>query len=184
MLYFTYKRPKNLVYRASDFSKFYLKKDWFLDDRVVQMIRDIDKNDVEIYHDKIFIESKVLGTLSINDLSSGIRNIVMCLNMHKIFKEPIFFETAHFGSNCYPWLFKVAEWTDVYLYDNVYFKIPKYTGTNRYGFEDRLCYEYSDGYCYNMVNIDNNISTNTYIEMFENAITYRAEQEVYCEEYE
>jgi len=175
----TYDEPKNCVNRVEDFTRFYLKREWLLDSMVQQMIKDIDHNAITIVNDKPYIESPILGAISPYELSGGVKSLIMLLKMDEIFDKVYVFRTSAFGHNCYPWLFKIAEIKDVYLYVTSYFRLPKYTGTNRYGYEDRLYFEYGEGYKYDTLNLNNKRYLTTYDELYVDTMSCRAGELIY-----
>lgn len=80
--------------------------EWITDSRSVEIIKDVDKSDVEGAH---LIESPVLGPISPKELSGGVKTILLMLfdDTNKIFNA------SACGDNCARWILKIGEEKDL-----------------------------------------------------------------------
>ena len=152
MLYFTFNRPdKNFVSSIKLFFSGYFKKKWLLDITVQQMIKDIDRTDIVMIRNQPIIMSPVLGNITPDELSGGVKGIILMFMLDNIDFIP-YYKTSIFGDNCFPCILKVAEKKDIYMYVNSPFELPE---NKKYVYENGLLEKYGD-YDYKIKNMDDN----------------------------
>lgn len=100
------------------FGAFY--PEWFEDENVKQMVRDIDQSEVQAPY---CIMSPVLGQISPHMISGGVKGLMLLM------KDPEFYpDTIIFGENCEPWLSYIFEHYDVHVccsgFDLVFRDLP------------------------------------------------------------
>lgn len=109
MLYITIRDwdepPKDLIHNVSGYFKRLKKKDWFNNDFVKRVIREIDKS--EHIKDEL-IESPVFGGMAPERLSNGAKCLIMLYNM-----PDINIYGSRMGDNCVPLLLELGEMKDI-----------------------------------------------------------------------
>ena len=93
--------------------------EWFEDELVVKMIKDIDKVDIE---DGVFT-SKLFGTISPSELSTGVKGLILMLKEEGL--SSYWFLSSRYGENCHKWIFYISSFKDINLYVNSFFIVPK-----------------------------------------------------------
>lgn len=88
----------------------HMKREWFDDPVVKQMIRDIDNT--EHIRGSLF-ESPVLGDISAKELSGGVKGLIL---VYKCFAIPRVFASYIWGDNCCEWLRKLSFMVDFSFY--------------------------------------------------------------------
>ena len=76
-------------------------KKWLTDEFSIQMIKDVDKS--EVISENLIV-SPVLGNISPDFLSSGVKTLILINNV----KNKIF-NASNCGDNCAKWILKIAE---------------------------------------------------------------------------
>lgn len=89
------------VYNTGVYFKNTYKDSWITKELSVQMIRDIDKSEVL---DAARIESPIFGIISPEQLSGGVKTLILIANDRKRI-----FNASNCGDNCAKWLLKMAE---------------------------------------------------------------------------
>ncbi len=97
--------PKdNAIYNTSVNFRNNFDKKWLLDDFAKKVIKDIDRSEVL---DSYAIKSPVLGIISPEDLSGGVKALILMKNYPgKIFNA------SNCGDNCAKWILELAEKKD------------------------------------------------------------------------
>lgn len=124
--------------------------EWFEDERVKQIVRDIDKSEVS----GTALISPFLGTRSVTELSGGAKGLILMLKADDLDRHINF---CSFGNNCEDWLVKISEIKDMDVCTTnafMYFKGKKFhfkcmnDGDDIYGWEDwiRKLGEYWEDY--------------------------------------
>ena len=86
---------------APDYFDVAFKPEWFEDDLVKKMIKDVDKSDVI---GPYLIISPVLGPIAPTYLSGGVKVLILLL------KEPKFiYNLSNCGDNCAKWIIEIAK---------------------------------------------------------------------------
>ena len=94
------------------------RPEWFEDDLVKKMIKDVDKSDVI---GPYLIISPVLGPIAPTYLSGGVKVLILLL------KEPKFiYNLSNCGDNCAKWILEICKDRDIvaYLEHVMHFKDP------------------------------------------------------------
>jgi len=93
------------VMHGPSWFRFNYKREWFDDDLVDRMMRDIDKSE---YVGGDLIQSDVLGPIPPERLSGGLQTLIA------IYKRPdIMFNATSCGENCAKWLVEIGKVEDV-----------------------------------------------------------------------
>lgn len=101
MLRVYFGNKQNAVYNTSVYFKHSYEDSWILDPFVKEMIEDIDRSKVI---DSNSIASPVLGNISPNQLSGGVKALILMKNYPgKIFNA------SNCGDNCAKWLLKLGK---------------------------------------------------------------------------
>lgn len=103
---------------APDYFDVAFKPEWFEDDLVKKMIKDVDKSDVI---GPYLIISPVLGPIAPTYLSGGVKVLILLL------KEPKFiYNLSNCGDNCAKWILEICKDRDIvaYLEHVMHFKDP------------------------------------------------------------
>lgn len=77
---------------------------WFNDDFVKAMVLSVDKSEVMAPR---LIVSPVLGAISPNDLSTGVKNLIIAYETDKVINASLC------GDNCAEWLLRISERKDL-----------------------------------------------------------------------
>ncbi|SDA41889.1 protein of unknown function [Butyrivibrio sp. INlla18] len=97
---------KKAYYGPAWFNNSY-DSEWFENQLVQKMIKDIDKSD---YKGGELIVSEVLGPIAPKDLSGGLKTLI------SIYKNPqMIFDATSCGNNCAKWLLEIGEKEDVLI---------------------------------------------------------------------
>lgn len=80
--------------------------EWITDTLTVQMIKDIDKSDVVSAH---LIQSPVLGSISVKDISGGVKTLILMA----FDTSGRIFNASACGDNCAKWIVKLGEDKDL-----------------------------------------------------------------------
>jgi hypothetical protein len=75
--------------------------EWITDTLTVQMIKDIDKSDVVSAH---LIQSPVLGSISVKDISGGVKTLILMA----FDTSGRIFNASACGDNCAKWIVKLG----------------------------------------------------------------------------
>lgn len=81
------------------------ENDWFENDLVRDMIKDIDKSDIIMGR---IIESPVLGTMSPYELSGGVKRLILMM-----YHPEYLYRGSGFGDNCAKWMLQIAQSRDL-----------------------------------------------------------------------
>ena len=103
---------------APDYFDVAFRPEWFEDDLVKKMIKDVDKSDVI---GPYLIISPVLGPIAPTYLSGGVKVLILLL------KEPKFiYNLSNCGDNCAKWILEICKDRDIvaYLEHVMHFKDP------------------------------------------------------------
>ena len=96
--------PKAMI--GVDVNFDYAYKDmWFEDDLIKEMILDIDGSTVQSAHSII---SPVLGNISVEHLSGGVKTLIQLYKVDDFYPDLIVM-----GSNCESWLLKIGEMREI-----------------------------------------------------------------------
>lgn len=97
---------KDAVYHPPTYFDNRYEDEWITDPLTVDMIRDIDDSEVVSAH---LIESPVLGSISVKELSGGVKTLILmaCDESGKVFNA------SACGNNCAKWILKIAETKDL-----------------------------------------------------------------------
>ncbi len=105
MLYIYYGERKDVINRSDIFFNSTYQDEWFTDDFVKSIIRDVDKSEVIGPH---LIESPVLGPIGPRNLSAGTKTLLL---MYKD-REHIF-NATNCGDNCAKWILEISRNQDL-----------------------------------------------------------------------
>lgn len=78
--------------------------DWFNDDIVKQMVKDIDKSELQ----GLAVISPFLGSIPVEKLSGGVKGLIMMYKMDDFVSDLI-----SYGNNCEDWIIKLSEMKDI-----------------------------------------------------------------------
>lgn len=78
--------------------------DWFNDEIVKQMVRDIDKSELN----GVAVLSPVLGSISVESLSGGVKGLIL---MYKL--DDYVSDLISYGSNCEDWILRLSKEKDI-----------------------------------------------------------------------
>jgi hypothetical protein len=81
-----------------------VKRDWFDDEYVKQMILDVDKT---ICHSAFNMESPVLGGINYSMLSTGVKNLILAYKLN----NPVI-DLSKCGNNCAKWIADIGKKKD------------------------------------------------------------------------
>lgn len=96
---------KSIYHPPTYFDNTY-EDEWITDPRSVEMIKDIDKSDVIGAR---VIDSPVLGSISVKELSGGVKTLILML-----FDESgKIFNASACGDNCAKWIFEISKQKDL-----------------------------------------------------------------------
>lgn len=105
MLNIFYGEMKEPALYGPSWFKYSYDPDWFKDELVQAMIRDVDKSEYITGH---IIESPVLGPIPPEKLSGGVQTLIM------IYKMPDkIFDATSCGPNCNKWLLEIGKRKDI-----------------------------------------------------------------------
>lgn len=99
-LQITFKKTKEVLYLVDKYFKFNYYEEWFDDPLVKEMVLDVDDTLVKNASD---INSPVLGNISVNELSGGVKALILMLK-----EDRIIWATAC-GDNCAKWILEIAK---------------------------------------------------------------------------
>lgn len=89
------------IYNTAVYFKNTYDEKWMLKDLTKEMILDVDQSQVLGSH---AIQSPVLGIISPENLSGGVKTLILVAN-----KKKMVFNASTCGDNCAKWLLKIAE---------------------------------------------------------------------------
>ena len=94
------------VYHPPTYFDNQYEDEWITDPLSVEMIKDVDKSDVISARN---IDSPVLGSISVKELSGGVKTLILMAfdNSGRIFNA------SACGDNCAKWILKIAEHKDL-----------------------------------------------------------------------
>ena len=95
----------DVVYNTAVYFKFNYLPDWFKDEDVVQMVKDIDNS---VVLGTGAIDSPVLGVIAPVTLSGGVKTLIL---IDKVADKV--FNASNCGDNCAEWLLKIGNKKDV-----------------------------------------------------------------------
>ena len=104
MLKIVFGEAENVFYGPSWF-KFNYEIEWFQDELVQQMLRDVDKTR---YVEGHLLESDVLGAIAPEALSGGVKTLISIYN-----NPDMIFDATSCGQNCAKWLIEIGKRLDV-----------------------------------------------------------------------
>ena len=96
--------PEAMVSVDANFDFAYYDE-WFEDDLVKQMVLDIDGSTVQSAYS---IVSPVLGNISVESLSGGVKTLIQFLKDDEFYPDLIVI-----GANCETWLMRIAKMKDI-----------------------------------------------------------------------
>lgn len=82
--------------------------EWIEDEFVKKMIQDVDNSSVVSAH---VIESPVLGAITPQDLSGGVKVLILMLK-----DDSFIYNLSNCGNNCAKWVLEIAEKKDLTVY--------------------------------------------------------------------
>lgn len=100
MLKIKFNGIKGEIEHPSTYFDLECEDEWFEDDFVKEMIKDIDKCQVISPYNII---SPVLGGINYKQLSGGVKNLILAYKTDEII------DASHCGNNCAKWILKIAE---------------------------------------------------------------------------
>lgn len=105
MLKIVFGNETEAIYNTSVYFKNTYMDEWLTDDFSKEMIKDVDKSVVVAPH---LIESPVLGPISPQELSGGVKTLIL------VYKDKShLFNASNCGDNCAKWLLKMAQTEDI-----------------------------------------------------------------------
>ncbi|KSV58741.1 DUF4869 domain-containing protein [Acetivibrio ethanolgignens] len=107
MLYIAFKESENTLRMIDSYFDFNYLDEWFDDDLVKEMIKDVDKSDVVSPN---CIQSPVLGAIPPSKLSGGVKALILMLKQ----PELEVYATAC-GDNCAKWILEIAKLQDIHI---------------------------------------------------------------------
>ena len=112
---------EGVIYNTSTFFNNVYSPEWFEDELALRMIRSVDRSTVLGPN---AIESRVLGAIPPEKLSSGVKTLLLML-----FMPERVYNASNCGDNCAYWILEVASIHDVAisLYHIMDFGNPKFT---------------------------------------------------------
>jgi len=137
MLYVTFERNDNVLDSPNIAFPDIFEDDWFEDETVKQMIRDIDKSEAISPYSII---SPILGNISYERISGGVKGLIMMLKFKTENDSIIYYSSAAFGDNCFPWIWNIAKEKDIYLYVCSVFYFPKWDNFPVYCLDNNKTY--------------------------------------------
>jgi len=96
---------KDVIYNTAVYFKFNYIPDWFKDEDVIKMVKDVDNSTVL---GNGAIDSPVLGVIAPITLSGGVKTLIL---IDKV--EDKVFNASNCGDNCAEWLLKIGDKKDV-----------------------------------------------------------------------
>ena len=106
MLKIVFGDVKNAIYHPPTYFDNTYEDEWITDPRSVKMIKDIDKSDVLGAR---VIDSPVLGSISVKELSGGVKTLMLML----FDKSGKIFNASACGDNCARWIFEISRNNDL-----------------------------------------------------------------------
>lgn len=106
MLKIVFGDVKKSIYHPPTYFDNTYEDEWITDPRSIEMIKDIDKSDVIGAR---VIDSPVLGSISVKELSGGVKTLILMLfdESGKIFNASVC------GDNCAKWIFEISKQKDL-----------------------------------------------------------------------
>lgn len=101
-IYFGY--DKKAVLDVDSFFNHCYRPEWFEDDLVKRIVKDVDKSDVLSQH---CIQSPVLGQISPRTLSGGTKTLILLLKRDNFYPDLV-----NCGNNCCKWLVEIGKVRD------------------------------------------------------------------------
>ncbi len=95
---------KGFVWNPDKYFNYNFEREWFNDEKVIQMVKDID--DSQVIAEGV-IDSPYLGIIAPQELSGGVKTLIMML------KTDEKFNATACGDNCAEWILKLAEDKDI-----------------------------------------------------------------------
>lgn len=96
---------KDSIYTTSVYFNNTYDEEWFNDELVKQMVKDVDKSDVLSPE---CIESPVLGQIPPTKLSGGVKTLILILK-----DDDNIFNASQCGDNCAKWILEIAKIKDI-----------------------------------------------------------------------
>ena len=97
---------EQVIYHPPTYFDNQYEDEWITDPLSVEMIRDVDKSDVESAH---LIESPVLGPVSVKEISGGVKTLILMA----FDQSGKIFNASACGDNCAKWILKIGESKDL-----------------------------------------------------------------------
>ena len=104
MLKIFYGNMPDAIYNTSTYFSNVFQKEWLDDEYVRKMIKNVDKSEVI---DDYLIKSKALGMISPNQLSGGVKTLILTY-----FKPDMIFNATTCGDNCARWFIDMSKKAD------------------------------------------------------------------------
>lgn len=96
---------KNYVFSPDTYFKYNFEEEWFEDELVKEMVRDVDGSTVVSAHS---IDSPVLGLIAPERLSGGVKALII------MYKEPnLIVNASACGDNCAKWILEIGRRQDI-----------------------------------------------------------------------
>lgn len=97
---------KDAVYHPPTYFDNQYEDEWIVDPLSVEMIKEVDQSDVVGAH---LIDSPILGTISVKELSGGVKTLMLMA-----FDETgRVFNASACGDNCAKWILKIGQTKDL-----------------------------------------------------------------------
>lgn len=107
MLYISFCESEDTVRAIDSYFDFNYLDDWFEDEFVRDMIKDIDKSDVISAN---CIQSPVLGQIPPTKLSGGVKALIL------LYKQPeLEIYATSCGDNCAKWILEISKVQDIHI---------------------------------------------------------------------
>lgn len=113
MVKITFTKPddNDLVFSPSSLFSIVYQEEWFKDELVLKIIKNIDK--CTYVSDSVFIHEEY-GAITANDLSTGTKTLILTFK----YKEHKIYQLSNLGDNCYVYLEEMFKNKDVIFYGN------------------------------------------------------------------
>ena len=106
MLRIVFGNTENSIYHPPTYFDNTYRDEWITDPFTVEMIKDVDKSDVISAR---AIDSPVLGSISVKELSGGVKTLILM----RFDKSGKIFNASACGDNCAKWIAKIGEQQDL-----------------------------------------------------------------------
>ena len=106
MLKIVFGDVENAVYHPPVYFDNTYRDEWITDPLSVKMIRDVDRS--EVIGPKV-IDSPILGSISVRDLSGGVKTLMLM----KFDETGKIFNASACGDNCAKWIYEISKEKDL-----------------------------------------------------------------------